>query len=100
MAVFLGAGVIVDVGQSVELVHHYVYVVAAYAVALAGDALAFVGAGDGVELTTLNIAFYCVEMGCNGVYSRWVTNEDYSVGKLFWTQMKMEAGAIFVDDEF
>jgi hypothetical protein len=39
-------------------------------------------------------------MVSNGVYSRRVTHEDYSVCKLFWTQMKVEARAIFVDDEF
>ena len=48
---FLGAGGEVDVLQGIEFVDHDIDVVAADSGALHGDSLAFIGAGDGVELS-------------------------------------------------
>ena len=86
-----GASGIVDVGQCVELVHHDVDVVTADAVALAGDALTFVGTRDSMELTALHLALDTVEVVGDGVHTGGVAYEHHAVGQLFWTQMQMEA---------
>ena len=81
---------VVDVGQRVEFVHHDVDIVAADAVALTGNALAFVCSSDGVELPALHFALYAVEVVGYGVHACGVTYEHYAVGQLFRTQMQME----------
>ena len=86
----LGAGRIVDVAQRVELIHYNVNIVTADTVALAGNALAFIHAGDGVELAALNLALYAVEVVGNGVHTGWVADENDTVGQLFGAKMKME----------
>ena len=100
MLVFLHAGLVVDIGQRVEFVDHNVDVVAANAVTLTGDALAFIGAGDGVELATAHFVLDGVEMGGNGAHAGWVANENDLIGQMFGFQMKMKARSVFVDDEF
>ena len=92
-AVFVAllAGLIVDVSQCVEFVGNDVNVVAADAVALAGDALAFISAGDGVELTARDLALFCVEVGSDSVNTGRVANEDHFVGQLLGLQVQMEA---------
>ena len=100
MLVFLHAGVVIDICQRVEFVDHNVDVVAANAVTLTGDALAFIGAGDGVELTTAHLVLDRVEVVGNGVYAGWVANENDLIGQMFGFQMKMKARSVFVDDEF
>jgi hypothetical protein len=80
MLVKLLAGLIIDVGEGVKLVGYNVNVVAADAVALAGDALAFIGTGNGVDLTAADFALLCVEVGGNGVDTGRVAYEDNLVG--------------------
>ena len=77
------ACLVVDIGQRVQLGHHDVDIVAADAVALAGDALAAVGAGDGVELAALHLTFHRVEVCGHGVHATRVTDEDDLVSELF-----------------
>ena len=98
MLVALLAGLVVDGGKGVELVDHDVDVVAAYAVALAGDALALVRAGDGVELTVSDLTLPCVEVAGNGVYTGGIANQDDTVCKLLWLKMQVEARTVVVDD--
>jgi hypothetical protein len=43
-----------------------------------------------MELAALHFAFNGIEVGCNGVYTGGVANEDDSVGQLLWFQMQME----------
>ena len=85
MLVALCASGIVDVGQCVELVCYDVDVVASYAVTLACDAFAFIGAGNGVELSTAHFALLGVEVMSYGVNSCRVAHQDDTVGQLFGT---------------
>ena len=50
------ARIIINVGEGIELVGHNVDIVAADAMTLAGDALAFIHTSDGVELAARNLA--------------------------------------------
>jgi hypothetical protein len=43
-----------------------------------------------MELTTAYLALFRVEVGCNGIHSGWIANEDNLVGQLLWLQMQME----------
>ena len=99
MLVALLTGVIVDIGQGIELVDDDINVVATDTMTLTGDALAFIRTGDGVELTAADLALFRVEVGCDGVNSGWIAHEDHTVGQLFWLQMKMETRAVVVDDQ-
>ena len=91
---------VVDVGQRVEFVDHDVDVVTTDTVTLAGDALAFVGTRNGMELATADFVFNGVEVGSNSIYTSWVADEDNTVCQKFGLQMKVETGAVTVDDEF
>ena len=62
MLVVFEASLEIDVGKSIELVHHDVDIVATDACAQYGDAFALIGTCDGVELTTFNITFFGFEM--------------------------------------
>ena len=62
MLVVFVASFEIDVGKSIELVHHDVDIVATDAGAQYGDAFALIGASDGVALTPLNITFFGFEM--------------------------------------
>ena len=97
--VFLLSRLIVDVGQCVEFGHDDVNIVAADAVALTGDALAFIGAGDGMELAAADLTLSGVEMVGNGIDAGRVAHQDYTVGQLLRLEVQVEAGAVFVDDE-
>ena len=55
---------------------------------------------DAVELAVGDVVFYGVKMGGYGVDAAWVADEDDAVGQLGWMEVKMEYGAIAVDDEF
>ena len=70
----LGACLIIYVGKCVEFVDHYVDVVATDAVALAGDALSFIGTCNSVELTAADLTLLGVEMCCHGVDAGRVTH--------------------------
>ena len=84
MLVFLLTSAIIDVGQRVKLIGYNIDIVATDTVTLTGDALAFIRTSNGVELTAADLALFRVEVGCNGVYTGWITNEDNLVGQLFW----------------
>jgi hypothetical protein len=99
MLVTFLTSLVVDVGEGIEFVDHDVDVVAADAVTLNGNALAFVRTRDGVELTAADLALFRVEVGCDGVYSGRIAYEDYTVGQLFWLQMEVETRAVVVDDQ-
>ena len=87
---FLACG-IVDVGQRVELVDDDVDVVASDAVTLAGDALAFVGTCNGMELAAADFVLNGVEVGSDCVNTGRVANEDNAVCQEFGLQVQMEA---------
>ncbi len=80
MLVKLLAGLVIDIRKGVEFVGHDVGVVTANAMTLAGDALAFIGSCNGVELTAADFALFRVEMGGYGVDTGRVTHEDNLVG--------------------
>ena len=90
---------VVDVGERIEFIGYDVDVVAADAVALAGNALAFVHTRDGMELTAADLALLRVEMGSYGVYAGGVANEYNLVGQLFGLQMEVEAGTVGIDNQ-
>ena len=100
MLFFFFAGGIVNVGEGVKFVDYDVDVVASDSVTLAGDALAFVGTRNGMELATADFVFDGVEVGSNSIYTSWVADEDNTVCQKFGLQMKVETGAVTVDDEF
>ena len=90
MFLLFGSGGIVDIGQGVELVHDDVDIVAANAVALHRDALAFISTGNGVELSTLYFTLLAVEMVGNGVDASRIAHKNDSVGQLLGLQMEVE----------
>jgi hypothetical protein len=90
---------VVDVGEGIEFVDYDVDVVTADAVTLAGDTLAFVHAGDGVELTAADLAFFRIEVGSDGIYTSRVAHENHTVSQLFGLQMEVETRAVVVDDQ-
>ena len=87
---FLFAGVVVNIGQCVEFVDHDVDVVAANAVRLAGDALALVHAGNGVELAARHFVLDAVEVGGNGVDTGGIADENNLVSQEFRLQVEVE----------
>ena len=87
---FLLAGVIVDVGQRVEFVDNDIDIITANAVRLASDSLAFICTSDGVELATANLMLDAVEVGCNGINTSGVANENHLVSQEFGLQMKVK----------
>ena len=97
---FYFAGVEVDVGQRVQLVHHDVDVVAPYAGAHHRDALAPAGAGDGVELAALHLVLARVEVPGHKGHAPRVAHQDDFVGQPFGPDVEVEHGTIVVDDEF
>ena len=81
--VVLGARLEVDIGQSVELVHDDVDVVAADACRYDADALALIPTCNGMEFTALDITFHALEMGCYGLHASGVSDEDDLICKVF-----------------
>ena len=100
MLVFLRASLIVDVGKCVEFVGHDVDVVTSDTMTLTSDALAFIGASDGMELTALHLALFRIEVCCHSVDAFRITHKDNLVGQLLWLQMQMEARTIGIDNKF
>ena len=84
---FLLAGLEVDIGQGVDLVHDDVAVVGSDTGGDTGDTFTLITAGDGVELTRLYVALYTtfVKEGCYHVNTVLVTHEDDLVGQEFRT---------------
>ena len=90
----------IDVLESVQLVDYDVDIVGTDAVTESGDTLATVGARDGMDLTTGDLALFAVEEGGNHIYAARVATHDDLVGQLLWTEVQMEAAAVAVDDKF
>ena len=89
----------VDIGESIQFVDYDIDIVASYAGRDAGDALALTGAGDGMELTALHLAFSSVEVGGNGLHPSGIADEDHFVGKHLRAEMQVEATSVCIDDE-
>lgn len=53
-----------------------------------------------MEFAACHLALLGLEVGCYESYSAWVAYEDYFIRHLLWTQMKVEATSILIDDEF
>ena len=53
-----------------------------------------------MELTAADLALLGVEVVGNGIDSGRIAHEDHLVGQLLGLQMKVEAGAVAVDDQF
>ena len=100
MLVSFLACLIVDISQGVAFVDDDVDIVAPDTMALTGDALSLIRAGDGMELATGDFAFLGVEMGCYGIHTGRVAHEDNLVSQLFGFQMKVEARAVAIDNQF
>ena len=90
----------IDVGKSIELVHHDVDVVASDACGEHGEALALIGSGDGVKLAIAYLTLLAIEMGGHEVYAARVAHEDDLVGQLFGQQVEVEYATIAIDNEF
>ena len=80
---FLCAGGIVYVGQSVQLIQYYVYVVTSYSGGLDSDAFPFVQSGCGAELTVAHGALHAIQQPGNQIHASGVTYQDDLVGQLF-----------------
>ena len=98
--VFFLTGIIVDVGERVELVDHDIDVVTADTMTLASDALAFIHTSNGMELTAADLTLFRVEMCSNGIHTCRIAHKNNLVGKLFWLQMQMETRTISIDNQF
>ena len=97
---FLGAGLVVYVGQCVQLVDYYVNIVTADAGGLHGDALAFVQAGDGAELAVAYRTLNAVKQFGNQIHAAGITYKYYLIGQLLGFKVQVEAGTVIVYDKF
>ena len=75
--VCLQRGVAEAVHQSVQLIHHNVYVVASDTRRQHGEALPLVATCDGVKLSAGDVAFDTIELGGHHGYTPRVTHKDY-----------------------
>ena len=98
---FLGSSGEIDVLERVQLVHDDINIVGTYAGGYARDTLAVVAAGDGMELTRLDVALYgaFIEERGNHVDAVLVADKDDLVCQMFGTDMQMEDATIIVDDK-
>ena len=69
MLILLHTGIVVDISQRIKLVDHDINIITTYAVTLNGDALALIGTGNSMELTTAYLMLYRIEMSRNSIYS-------------------------------
>ena len=97
---FDGSAGEVDVGERVNLVEHDVNVVTANTGRHHGDALAGIGAGDGVKLATLHVALAAVKMSRHRCHTAGVAHKDDLGGQMLGQKMKMKHRPIGIDDEF
>ncbi len=80
MIVFLLTGIVINICKCIEFVDDDVDVVTTNTMRLAGDALAFVGSRDGVELATADFVLDIVEMCSHGVDTGRIAHENNIVG--------------------
>ena len=75
---FLRSGVIIDIRQRVNLVHHDIAVICTYTGWDTTDTFAMILTGDGMELTTLNVALNrtFIEERSYNVYTVLVTHQN------------------------
>ena len=90
----------VDVGQSIELVEHDVYVAAAYAGREGRDALAVAEARYGVKFAVAYLAFDALEVAGYHRHAVRVAYEDNLVGYLRRTQVQVKDRAVGVEYQF
>ena len=88
----------VDIDKCIEFGNDDVDVVATDAVRDARDAFATIGASDGVELATRDVALDCVEMRGDEVDAFRVATKEDCGGYLVGTNVEMENRAVVVDD--
>ena len=94
-----GARIEVDVGQGVELSHHYLDVVGTDAVGDAHQLLAAVRAGYGAELAALHGVVDGVEVGGHHVDAAGIAHQNNVVAQLVGAKVYVEGGAVVVDDQ-
>ena len=63
------------------------------------DALTMIHPCDRVELSARHIAFDRLEAGSDHIDSCWIAHEEDAIGELLRAKMKVEDGAIAVDDQ-
>ncbi len=95
----LGTGGKVDVFQRIELSDDDVDIVAAYAMGYGRKPLAFVGAGDGMKFTVLDITFLRVEMRRDEADAVGVSTHDNLVGQLVGGDVQMKGTVIGIDNQ-
>ena len=88
----------VDIDKRIEFGNDDVDIVATDAVRDAREAFATIGASDGVELATRDVALDCVEMRGYEVDAFRVATKEDCGGYLVGTDVKMEDRAVVVDD--
>ena len=96
----LGAGVKVNVGESIEFVDDNIYIVAAYACGEHGDAFSLIATCDGVKFATTNITFDRVKMRGHHGHSARITHENNLFCQLLGFEMQVEYRTIVVNDKF
>ena len=94
---FLASGE-VDIDERIEFGNDDVDVVATDAMRDAREAFATIGASNGVELATRDVALDRVEMRCNKVDAFRVATKEDCGGYLVGTDVEMEDRAVVVDD--
>ena len=80
----------VDIGQSVQFVHHDVNVVAPDTRGQHGDTLAVVCACYRVKLSATDVALHRIEVGGYRCYTPRVANKDYLASQLLGTEVEVE----------
>ena len=97
---FLGAGVVIDVSERVNLIHDDVAVIGTDTGRDTGDTFALELTSDGMELTGLNVTLdrSFIKEGGYHVYTILVADEDDLVSQELRFEMQMECRTITIDD--
>ena len=90
----------VYVCEGVQFIHHYVYVVAAYARGEHRDPLSVVAAGHAHEFPGTVAEFLVAEVLGNHIDPARVAHEYDIVSKFFRAEVKMENGSVRIDYKF
>ena len=94
------AGLEIDVGESIQLGHYDIDVVAADSVGKGGDTLAVVGTGSESEFAGLALDFDGVEKGFEHFHTPGISEHHHDVGKVLRPHVDVECRTIGIDDEF
>ena len=98
--IFFFAGVEIDIGKSIQLVHHDIDVIASDTRRLNGNTLTFIDTSNGAEFTAGHLTFYRIEMRGNGGYTSRITNKDYLVCQILGLEMEVECASVLINGEF